>query len=36
MRKFVAGEFGVTLTDFEAARRGDRRKAAQNARAWRD
>jgi hypothetical protein len=35
-QKFVAGEWGVELTGYEAARKADRRKAEKRAHAWRD
>jgi hypothetical protein len=34
-RKFVSGEWGVQLADYEEARAADRRKAAERAKAWR-
>ena len=35
-QKFVVGEWGVELAGYEAARKADRRKAAEQANAWRD
>jgi plasmid stability protein len=35
-QKFVVGEWGVELAGYEAARKVDRRKAAEHAKAWRD
>ncbi len=35
-RKFVAGEWGVELAGYEAAREADRRAAAKRAKAWRN
>ena len=34
-QKFVAGEWGVVLAGYEAAREADRRAAAKRAKAWR-
>jgi hypothetical protein len=35
-KKFLAGEWGLELAGYEAARNADRRSAAERARTWRD